>query len=50
VLFDNGATIAVSGNVRQGDSVVTDGQLRIIPGKPVSIVKPGAHGAAHQAP
>ena len=28
VLFDNGATIAVSGNLRQGDKVVTDGQLR----------------------
>jgi multidrug efflux system membrane fusion protein len=50
ILFDNGATIAVSGNIRQGDTVVTDGQLRIVPGNPVSIVRPGGRGAAHKAP
>ncbi|MBV8977125.1 MAG: efflux RND transporter periplasmic adaptor subunit [Alphaproteobacteria bacterium] len=37
VLFDAGATTAVSGNLRPGDKVVTDGQLRVVPGSPVSI-------------
>jgi len=50
ILFDSGATIAVSGKVRAGDKVVTDGQLRIVPGNPVSIVGPAGHGAAHKAP
>lgn len=50
VMFDNGATLAVSGKVRKGDRVVTDGQLRVIPGKPVSIVKPSGRGAARNAP
>jgi multidrug efflux system membrane fusion protein len=42
VLFDGGATIAISGPVRAGEPVITDGQLRVIPGKPVSIVKAAA--------
>jgi multidrug efflux system membrane fusion protein len=46
VLFDGGATIAVSGPVKAGARVITDGQLRVIPGKPVSVVK----AAARQAP
>jgi multidrug efflux system membrane fusion protein len=41
VQFDNGSTIAISGDVRPGDRVITDGQLRVIPGKPVNIVHPG---------
>lgn len=48
VLYDNGATIAVSGKIRKGEKVITDGQLRVIPGKPVSVVKPG--GDARKAP
>ena len=50
ILFDNGATIAVSGKIRPGEKVVTDGQLRIVPGNPVSIVKSDGHGAAHRTP
>jgi len=47
VLFDNGATIAISGKqLKRGDKVITDGQLRVIPGKPVAI----SGGAAHKAP
>jgi len=39
VLFDSGATSAVSGRLRPGEQVITDGQLRVAPGKPVSVVK-----------
>jgi multidrug efflux system membrane fusion protein len=42
VLFDGGATMAISGPVRAGEKVITDGQLRVIPGKPVSVVKAAA--------
>jgi multidrug efflux system membrane fusion protein len=42
VLFDGGATVAISGKVNKGERVITDGQLRVIPGKPVSIVKAAA--------
>jgi multidrug efflux system membrane fusion protein len=48
VLFDNGATLAVSGKVRKGEKVISDGQLRVIPGKPVSVVKPDR--SARKAP
>ena len=40
VLHDDGETAAIEGNVKVGDQVVTDGQLRVIPGKPVQISKP----------
>jgi len=42
VLFDGGATIAISGKVNKGDRVITDGQLRVVPDKPVSIAKAAA--------
>ena len=44
VLFDSGATSAVSGKLKPGQNVITDGQLRVTPGKPVSVVK--AHAGA----
>src|SRR6185312_15818731 len=31
VLFDAGATMAIEGDVKQGDQVITDGQLRVLP-------------------
>ncbi len=37
VLFDDGVHDAVSGNLKKGDLVVTEGQLRIIPGAKVNI-------------
>ena len=37
VLFDDGVHDAVSGNLKKGDLVVTEGQLRIIPGAKVTI-------------
>ncbi len=41
VLNDDGTRDAVKGNLKAGDSVITDGQLRVQPGKPVAIQKPG---------
>jgi multidrug efflux system membrane fusion protein len=41
VLYDGGSEEAVEGDIRPGDLVVTDGQLRVLPGKPVKIVTPG---------
>ena len=39
VLYDDGKTAAVKGRVRAGDRLITDGQLLVIPGKPVTVVK-----------
>ena len=39
VLTDDGNESAVKGNVKPGDRVITDGQLRVIPGAKVSIAK-----------
>lgn len=39
VLFDDGKSAAISGNVKPGDRVITDGQLRVVPGKPVTVQK-----------
>ncbi|MBS0275009.1 MAG: efflux RND transporter periplasmic adaptor subunit [Proteobacteria bacterium] len=45
VLYDNGKVAAVQGKLKPGQQVVTDGQLRVIPGKPVTIAgKKGVHG------
>jgi multidrug efflux system membrane fusion protein len=41
VLFDDGTNMAVSGGVKRGDKVVIDGQLRVVPGGAVGIVRPG---------
>jgi multidrug efflux system membrane fusion protein len=45
VLHDDGTVAAIDGDVKVGDQIVTDGQLRVIPGKPVQISKP-AHKPA----
>jgi multidrug efflux system membrane fusion protein len=37
VLFDDGVKDAVSGNLKKGDLVIIEGQLRVIPGAKVSI-------------
>lgn len=39
VIYDDGRNDAIDGKVRVGDRVITDGQLRVIPGKPVVIAK-----------
>ncbi|HEV2562518.1 MAG TPA: efflux RND transporter periplasmic adaptor subunit [Rhizomicrobium sp.] len=41
VLYDDGKSNAISGDIHAGDKVITQGQLRVVPGHPVSIVKPG---------
>ena len=46
VLNDDGKVAAVTGKIRRGEKVVTDGQLRVVPGKPVSII--GRHGGTVQ--
>jgi multidrug efflux system membrane fusion protein len=38
VLNDDGKVAAIAGKIRPGEKVITDGQLRVIPGKPVSII------------
>jgi multidrug efflux system membrane fusion protein len=43
VIHDDGTTAAIRGNVRAGDTIITDGQLRVTPGKPVSVSKPAPH-------
>jgi len=37
VLFDDGVNDAVSGSLKKGDQVITEGQLRVIPGAKVSV-------------
>jgi multidrug efflux system membrane fusion protein len=48
VLFDSGVDDAVAGDLRKGEMVVTEGQLRIIPGAKVNIsgakARPGKGG------
>ena len=37
VLFDDGVNDAVSGSLKKGDQVITEGQLRVIPGAKVTV-------------
>jgi multidrug efflux system membrane fusion protein len=48
VLYDNGLIDAISGNVRAGDRVITDGQLRVVAGAPVTVLKGSSVGAQPQ--
>jgi multidrug efflux system membrane fusion protein len=48
VLNDDGRMDAVSGDIRPGERVITDGQLRVIAGKPVAIAR-GRGGAPQPA-
>jgi membrane fusion protein, multidrug efflux system len=43
VLFDDSVNDAVSGELKKGDLVITDGQLRVIPGAKVSITGAKRH-------
>jgi membrane fusion protein, multidrug efflux system len=40
VIYDDGTDMAVKGQIKPGDKVITDGQLRVLPGKPVKITQP----------
>ncbi|HEX4271321.1 MAG TPA: efflux RND transporter periplasmic adaptor subunit [Rhizomicrobium sp.] len=42
VLSDDGTNDAVQGDVKPGDTVITDGQLRVVPGQAVRITKGNA--------
>jgi multidrug efflux system membrane fusion protein len=48
-LYDSGTETAVKGDVKPGDKVVTEGQLRLVPGIKV-VVKKTAAGSATQVP
>jgi multidrug efflux system membrane fusion protein len=37
VLFDEGGSTAVTGDLAPGEQVVTDGQLRLVPGSTVAV-------------
>ncbi|HWF65632.1 MAG TPA: efflux RND transporter periplasmic adaptor subunit [Rhizomicrobium sp.] len=48
VLTDDGANAAVTGALVPGESVVVEGQLRVVPGGDVHVIKGGKAGAAPQ--
>ena len=39
VLYDDGVNAAIQGPVKPADRVIVEGQLRVIPGKPVQVLK-----------
>ena len=48
VLSDDGANAAVSGTLSPGESVVVEGQMRVVPGGDVHVI-PASHASAPQA-
>ena len=50
ILNDDGVNDAISGNLKPGDKVVTEGQLRIVPGVVVAISKKPASSFAVSVP
>jgi membrane fusion protein, multidrug efflux system len=50
VLYDNGTQTAVKGDVKPGDRVVTEGQLRLVPGAKVVIKTTPVGGSPQQVP
>lgn len=40
VLFDNGRHVAVAGDLKAGDAVIVEGQLRVVPGGAVKVFAP----------
>lgn len=49
-LYDDGNNAAIKGNVKPGDKVVTDGQLRLVQGSKVVLKSAPAGGEQQQAP
>lgn len=47
VLFDDSRNTAVEGDLQQGDNVIVEGQLRVVPGGPVQVMP--ADGPPHTA-
>lgn len=50
ILYDDGATAAVRGKIRRGDTVITVGQLRVEPGKAVEITGDNSKAARGARP
>ena len=50
VLHDDGTTAAIEGNIRPGDKVVVEGQLRVVDGGTVAVNKNGHHTPAPHTP
>lgn len=51
VLFDDGTNDAIKGAIKRGDTVVTEGQLRLTPGVEVAVTKtPGLKSPAELVP
>ena len=46
LLFDDGTNAAVEGDLHAGDKVITDGQLRVVPGGKVTIARGGPASGA----
>jgi len=42
IAFDDGTDAAITGEVHDGDKVITDGALRVLPGSKVAFAKPAA--------
>jgi multidrug efflux system membrane fusion protein len=40
VVFDDAKNVAIEGNVKPGDKVIVEGQLRVDPGGAVKVVEP----------
>jgi len=40
VLYDDGTSASIDGNVQPGDRVIVDGQLRVVPGVGVYVDAP----------
>ena len=49
VLSDDGTNDAISGNVKVGQRVITEGQLRLVPGAEVSVMRGGLLASPSQA-
>jgi membrane fusion protein, multidrug efflux system len=49
VLSDDGTNDAVVGSIKAGESVITEGQLRLVPGAQVAIVRGGLLTSPSQA-
>ena len=49
VLYDGGSEVAIQSDVKPGDIVITDGQLRVLPGKPVDVL-PSRSGSKPATP
>lgn len=43
VLYDDGVNATIAGAVKAGDRVIVEGQLRVIPGKSVQVMKSAPH-------